>query len=255
MSVLVRSLLLWAGLGLAAWLGPARPIWAQPPADARLTYHARRALDQDETLGQFNIGVVVRDGVATLIGKLPNVNLVRRAENCVQQVPGLRGLRNELLVGPPAEPPPIRMPAAPAPPSPPRDETVSLFAPIPAPDAGDGPRGPALVLLAPLVGDSQTPTPQAQRPSALTSQGLLPVEPLRPFADSDLVTAVERLRWSDPRFQRVRVEVRQGRVFLSGAVVRAEDGMDLARLASHLPGVAGVVLQTREAALLPGRTP
>src|SRR5262245_38573942 len=248
MSALIRSLLLWAGL-VGAWLGLAHSILAQPPADALLTYQARRALDQDQVLGKFNIGVVVRDGVATLIGKLPNANLARKAENCVQQVPGLRGLRSELLIGPPADaPPPLRTQAAPVTPPTPRSESVSLFAPIPAPEAENGSPAPtAMALLAPRVGDSPTPTPEAQRPAALTSQGPLPVEPLWPVSDDDVLTTVERLRWSDPRFQRVRVEVRQGRVFLSGAVVRGEDGMDLARLAAPLPGGAGVVVQPRAA--------
>jgi hypothetical protein len=210
-------------------------------ADARLTFLVRRALLQDEELAPFNIGVQVHGGRATLIGRVPSPELASKAEAVARKVAGLSGLRNELLVGPPAEESVLRMPAAapPAmppskPPAAPPGHTVSLFAPIPdereeAPQAPAGPPRPRLAAL------------EALQP--------------RPVSDAALLKAIDRVRWSDPRFLRIQAEVRGGIVSLHGEVSRAADGMDFARLVARIPGVIDVILQTREVPLLPGRTP
>ncbi len=216
--------------------GPSRP----PPgpayasSDARLTFLVRRALEDDEVLAPFNIGVQVRQGFVTLLGRVPKAELIARAEATAQGVPDLRGVRCDLLVGPPTDrqPPP---PAAVAPATPPTAPPAAVVLLAPVEDSPEEPR-PAVMLSA-----------REREPAA--------VEPPRAASDATLLQAVERLRWSEPRFLGVRAEVRQGAVFLRGEVARAADGMDLARMVSRLPGVADVVVETREAAQLPGRTP
>jgi osmotically-inducible protein OsmY len=210
---------------MGAWFVP-QAVSAEPLSDATLTFQARRALANDDRLSAFNIGVRVRDGGATLVGRVPTAELVGSAEECLRKVHGLRGVRSELLVGTVTESPPLRMPveSAPAAPDP---EPVALLAPVLNSPADDRP--------------AVTLSGRTQEPAA--------------DADRALQEAVERLRWADPRFLRVKVEVRDGVVRLSGQVVRGQDGMDLARLASRLRGVKDVLLETREAPVFPGRTP
>src|SRR5437867_2453931 len=47
--------------------------------DARLCWLARRAFLQDEVLAPLNLGVRIRQGVATLWGSAPTEDVVRRA--------------------------------------------------------------------------------------------------------------------------------------------------------------------------------
>jgi osmotically-inducible protein OsmY len=255
----------WLG-GMALWLIGSVTM-AEPPhclptgpmsvsSDARLTFLARRALLDDETLTPFNVGVQVRDGIATLIGRVPSKDLVTRAESCVRLVQGLRDVRNELLVGPASEDAPLKVPkAAPAPAA--TGPAVSLLAPVPfAPTDHHPAATPSVLFSAPFVGhdeqllSSGKPPGQFAGISATTS-----MLPLRTVSDPDLRAAVEQVRWSEPRFLRIEVEVRDGTVSLRGQVLRGEDGMDLARQVARLPGVADVIIRTREAPLLPGHTP
>jgi hypothetical protein len=60
--------------------------------------NARQALRQDRELKAFNIGVQVRDGVATLWGPLPSDDAVRRALRVVAQVEGIGRVRSDLSV-------------------------------------------------------------------------------------------------------------------------------------------------------------
>lgn len=90
---------------LLAWL-----VCVNPPAsadasrDGRLTLQARQSLFADPDLAACNLGVVVRDGVATLVGLVPSAALVSRAVERVQRVQGLREVRSELTVSRTAEP-------------------------------------------------------------------------------------------------------------------------------------------------------
>ena len=94
----------WSSLAaaflLAAWWGPPTAQTADIPPETKLTYLARRLLDQDESLSSFNIGIVVRDGSATLIGRLPSQALVDKAEAVVRKLKGLSRVKNEIEVSP-----------------------------------------------------------------------------------------------------------------------------------------------------------
>jgi osmotically-inducible protein OsmY len=223
-------------------------------SDTRLTFLVRRALQDDQALALFNIGVQVREGIATLIGRVPSKVLVARAESCVRQVRGLSGVRNELLVGPPTEEAPLKVPAAaPAP----TGHAVSLLAPVPISPADDRPIAtPSMLLSAPFAGHDEQLLSSGKPQSRLAAiSATTTMQPIRTVSDPDLRAAVEQLRWSEPRFLRIEVEVRDGTVSLRGQVLRGEDGMDLARRVARLPGVADVILRTRESLTLPGRTP
>ena len=98
-----RRLALLAVLALMAPLVAAR---AEPPRlppagrsrlrDLELTVSARRALQQDPSLGPLHVGVLVVDGVATVWGPVPTAADVRRAVKALEAVPGIATVRSEL---------------------------------------------------------------------------------------------------------------------------------------------------------------
>jgi hypothetical protein len=227
---------------------------ASVSADTRLTFLVRRALLDDETLAPFNIGVQVREGTATLIGRVPTKDLSEKAETCARQVPGVRGVQSELLIGPATERSDLPHPV-PAPPFEPQ-RVVSLFAPVPISPDEDRLPATATGFLTPFSRHDDQPVlvhkPQGQLAGISAAA---PLEPLRAVPDSVLLAAVERLCSSETRFGRVQTEVHNGTITLRGPVERAEDGMDLARKVARFPGVTDVILRTRESPTLPGRTP
>jgi hypothetical protein len=96
--------------GLPALLAsPPAPQSSRPPAlvkeeatptfrDLELTLQARAALLKEGAFSALNVGVSVRQRVATLFGTLPSLELARRAEELIQQIPGLIEVRNDLQV-------------------------------------------------------------------------------------------------------------------------------------------------------------
>jgi osmotically-inducible protein OsmY len=203
--------------------------------DRMLTFQIRRHLDQDDKLKSFNIGVRVREGVVTLIGRLPTSELRLHAEQRVQAMPGVQSVHDELLVGREPEQPTLQIPLAVSLPTPPSSRPVALLAPE----------------IVEVVGQ-----PSGKVPTHLTAQ----VEPLDrrsplPESDESVRDAVNVVRWSEPRFLRIDLHIKDGLVTLSGYVPRGEDSRDLARMLSRVRGVTGVIIETREATPLPGRTP
>src|SRR4051794_23423697 len=99
-----RGLLFAGGLLLAgdlAWAsGPDPGLPVRPPGkffprlhDVRLTSHARRALLEDCQLAPLNLGVKVKDGVATLWGPVPSEKVAEEALERVKGVEGIAGVR------------------------------------------------------------------------------------------------------------------------------------------------------------------
>jgi hypothetical protein len=87
------------------------PNWVPAPAqpgdytflDLELSLRARRALREDAALNVPNLGVAVRNRVATLWGEAPSAELARLAENRLRQVLGLTSIRNEMRIKPGAD--------------------------------------------------------------------------------------------------------------------------------------------------------
>jgi hypothetical protein len=92
-------------------------------------------------------------------------------------------------------------------------------------------------VLPPPVTSARLPVP-AERESTPASQSS-PVA-AQPVSLS-LFEQIDRLRQRDRRFADIRIEVREGRVFLRGYVPRARDAWDFADQVGRLPGVIGVV--------------
>jgi hypothetical protein len=106
--------------------------------DVRQTVRARQVLLQDPALAPHNVGVVVRDRIATLWGPIPSAPLRQRAEQALRGLFELAEVRNHLEVSG-AEPelastgPPF-LPAR-LPPAPPRLAPRPVDPPRPAPPA------------------------------------------------------------------------------------------------------------------------
>lgn len=76
---------------------------AQMTADRELQERVLQSLDGLPAVTPASIGVLVRDGVVTLIGRVGTLQERWAAERAVQRVPGLRALADDLEVGRPQE--------------------------------------------------------------------------------------------------------------------------------------------------------
>jgi hypothetical protein len=238
------------------WL-PARPHGADAAAfDLQLLLRARQALEQDESLGAYGLGVSVRDRVATLWGQVPNEAVSERARERLRQVPGLSAVRAQVHVQPeksaadvarlwslkdrvplsePVESKPMRSQRAMAcsPWTPRRDALDYTGEDTPAPPRSVNSLASSTILNA---------IPPSAEP--LLPPLHVPAAPLaKTQAASDLDRAVQTLQQSDLRFRRVVWQVRGRVVTLRGTVSSWDDVYDLARLLSRLPGVERVVLE------------
>ena len=111
---------------VCAQAGEAKPVGPDNAAaseltlrDCRLTLNARRALREEAELASLNLGVSVRNGVATLWGSVTSADLAQQAVRKLRQVPGLSEVRDELSIVPPEELP-LRLPRG----QPPRAEPL-----------------------------------------------------------------------------------------------------------------------------------
>jgi hypothetical protein len=72
-----------------------------PSPDVQLTFKARAALREADGLSFLNLGVRLRQGVATLWGSVPSADLAQRAVETVRRVPGVTTVKSELAIVPP----------------------------------------------------------------------------------------------------------------------------------------------------------
>src|SRR5438874_2131150 len=92
--LLVGLLCIVCGAGVIA--PPPSPEAAE--RDLVLTIQARRALLHDPELELLNLGVCIRNRVATLWGPVPSAELSFKAEVCLRGLLELVEVRNDLLV-------------------------------------------------------------------------------------------------------------------------------------------------------------
>jgi hypothetical protein len=231
--------------------------------DDHLSLLARRALRRDEALARLNLGVRVRRGEATLWGTAPTEDVVKRALECLKQVPGLKDVRSELMVTehqslPPSERPiPGDAPPAAEARGPGSGTTVGMAKPaapvrlpgLAAPDEADRPpKAPPRPLV--TLG-SPTPRPEPAPVVTLGSPVPMPERPAPPAATpvanpvdegTDAAAAVQEAARRDPRFRRLRPVVQDGVVFILGEADSREDAVAFANVVSRLSGVKRVVL-------------
>lgn len=68
-------------------------------ADRELQERALSALDRESALRPAGIGVVVKHGIVTLLGQVEALCERWAAERAIRDVPGVRAVANELIVG------------------------------------------------------------------------------------------------------------------------------------------------------------
>ena len=249
-----RTLLLGTlgGMGLlgppSLAAAPAAQPAAAPPSlrDARLAMNARQALARDEQLARLNIGISVRQGVATIWGPVPSEAVARRAVERLREVKGLLEVRSQLYLKEDLEPAP-------------RPSGQPPLLPLEPPAVGAllGRRGdvapaPGETLRFPRDGADLRTTPygeeQPVRSPASVVSLLPPVSPAETDAARDgLSPAIEQLWRSDLRYRVIRPQVQGGVVYLHGMAARREEMLDLAERIARLAGVERVILKERSA--------
>lgn len=121
--------------------------------DIYQTMWARRMLLEDPVLAPFNLGVRVRNRIATLWGPVPNHELGLAAQRRLNSMIELVDVRNELYVElpDPRRDPPGYVPRAKIPPS---------------PNHSTGPGFPGSISISPNIDSKRTqPTPTASQPA------------------------------------------------------------------------------------------
>lgn len=206
--------------------------------DMQVTIYARKALSEDAALARLNLGVNVRDGIATVWGPVPSNDLSRKAVQKLEGVKGVLQVRSDLyLLGPRKE-----------------DEFPDLPFVFETPTQSESASpnfdsGTIQNLAATVYPGFPTETPAS---TLQASVSLLPpvamAQGAKPGAavvsqTRDLVTAaIERLRKADDRFRPITCEIKDGAVLLRPAQGRSEHVMAFAQAISQLPGVDRVVV-------------
>ncbi|MCC6418331.1 MAG: BON domain-containing protein [Gemmataceae bacterium] len=228
-----------AAAALAGVLLAAPAAWAEADAvrDLRCEVLAREVLGRDPALARFNIGIRVRNRIATLVGPIPSRDLAARAAAALQGMPELAAVHSELFVerledfplAPRAAPPHVltKVPAKRSPPP----EPVEWVPTVPRPSAEEKDLQP--------TGPARPATPISRNPQAVPREASNPAR--HPAAD--IGPAVQQLLREDERFRRIHARVEAGHVILSGTAYRWEDLHELSRAVARLPGVTGVTLQ------------
>lgn len=207
--------------------------------DCQRTLRARQALLQDEALTNFNLGVSVRSGVATLWGLVPTKPLADRAVARVRLVAGILDVRNEVHVVPPGDPLTDFL----ARPQPNRQRPSEFVLPAPRSPGALTSRPetkPATDASLPVMPSIAIPP----RPGTGTSQSTAVIgKPELGEPPQKLIVVVDRLRQRDARFRWIHPEVQGGIVRLRGAVHHRQDLFDFAQAVSRLPGVERVIVE------------
>jgi hypothetical protein len=230
---------------ILACLPPVRAADASPADDCRLTLYARQALLRDNTLEPLNLGVSVKQYVATVWGSAPTKQLADRALDTVRKVNGVANVVDRVTVDMPG----ATVPKASAPkllPSAPPERKPTPVSQTVMPTWQPARRETTAKPLPPK------PLPAAVRPTAtaplpgreVSLPKAIPVQPdagpVSSTGASPLVAPIERLCRSSVRYRYLRATVDGGVVRLHGSVVQGEDRFALAQAISQLSGVTRV---------------
>ncbi|WP_020475043.1 BON domain-containing protein [Zavarzinella formosa] len=222
---------------------------AERPKDTSLSRAAYTALQADEELADLNLGVrVEQGGVAVIWGPVPSKQLMMKAEKAIEGIRGVTAIVNQCeltsptdtfvkeveaaLKGKPAEP---ERPSAPVvlapPPSPMSVPEMSAPPPVAAPD-----RQTVSVMKpkADFITTGNSPAPAEPVARLLEPEAL-------PSTDADH-RAIERLRTSDRRYADLRMELRDGRIVITGQAADPATAWELARRIAPFAGSRDIVV-------------
>ena len=211
------------------------------PRDWLLTNQARRAIQKDEQLSPLNLGVTVKNKVATIWGTIPSTEMAKRAEETLKKINGIAAVISECrIVVPDLVPQAVADAVKKARNEGEAPETSAKVSPgstasriVAKPDEGLAPKP---------VGDPNEVVPGApllNRPPAVV---LLSPFTEEPPSNTRSVDSIEKVRLSESRFKGVVLEERDGVVKLHGIVPRMKDAWELADKLNALPGVKQVIL-------------
>ena len=228
------------GFAPSARAGQTRPD-ADRVRDITHTIEARRILMEEPELADLNIGVTVRNRVATLWGPVPSAENAFRAELCLRTMIELAEVRSELFVSDQLEDrrPPIKM-IRPAP----------LMLPDRLPPKLPMERGPVY------------PMPELQVPQELSEikpKAAAAIKVVRPDAspvpmlgesqpdnmtqaERALAAAVRTVLQGKTAYREVQFAVKDGRVYLKAAAINTDVLHEVARAVARLPNVEGVIV-------------
>lgn len=233
--------------------------------DCRLTLQARSALSRDAALEPLNLGVSVRNRVATLWGPIPTAKLAERSRAIVEKVPGIDRVVDQFVIEKPRDPLNQFLKTPHLPPPLPKPEDMLTDKPR-APSSltgrdekrpsGNGPVWyPAKRGIDPAT-EEAPPTKDAPlqpiAPIPVSPAATAPKPAVERAADIDVPKALDALLKTDQRWLRLRPEVKGRVVHLRGVVPGWDDLQRAAKSISNLPGVERVVLEDVRIAL-PGR--
>lgn len=225
----LRRLIVTAGIALAFTI----PAAAQAPStdeDAALNRAAYSALLKADDLADVNIGVrVFKDGTALLWGSARPADAAR-AEAVLRKVPGIARVVNT---------------CDPVPATDPLVEKVRAAFPTPAPAKSDAPKLPDPPVIVP---PPAAPVAAVSRPTTAEKRADEPAAVLLdPLAASGPVdyAAIERVRRSDPRYARLTLDLRDGRVVIAGGAADPKAAWDLARQITPLVGGRDVAVRSK----------
>ncbi|HYT88114.1 MAG TPA: BON domain-containing protein [Gemmataceae bacterium] len=213
--------------------------------DLRHTLLARQTLLDDSKLAPLDLGVRVRNRVVTLWGPVPSAELARRAVACLARLPEFVEVRNELCIESEGNlvhdvpPKPRLVPQPPRSPDGPRRAV---------PSAGVLTKTPVIPNVVQTLPGNPASSGKSSQPAPIWT----PVARPAPAAPASVVpmvaveTAIRQLQQGNERFRRIRVQVQDSKVTLSGIVYRWEDMHEFARAVGRIPGVTRVTLQNVE---------
>jgi osmotically-inducible protein OsmY len=238
----------WCGaLAVAGLLTLSEPVSARnSDAECRRASLAREALDGDAQFGALNLGVSVRNDVATVWGTVPSAAVAARAVACLARVPGISRVENQLTIESPADPL-VDFLKLPARPFVPKSLAEARAAAPTGPKSTRTAHGPVPVWRPerkPRLAESKTTALAAvtmpRIPLPVTRPTPTPLPSTR--ADDALARSVADLHRQHPQLRDIEPEVRARIVYLRGRVRAWDDLQALARQIALLPGVERVVL-------------
>ncbi len=194
--------------------------------DLELTTLIRQKLHEDADLAKLRVNVTVRQNIATLWGDVPSKEHRDLVIERVKEVRGVAEVRDDLRLIPKTEeaspffggPRPRFTP----------EELHRQEKKEPLPIQGSN--------NSVTLGPPEPTTPSEKAPPGATVQRQTPKGP---------VADIEALRQKDARYQGLRVEVRQGLVYVRGSVARQEDAEEFAKSLRQIPGVAAVIIEAQ----------
>ncbi|QVL32405.1 BON domain-containing protein [Telmatocola sphagniphila] len=222
------TILLLHAAPVSAWELPFR-LTDFSVTDWRLSHQAKRVLQDKPELAKLNIGVSVKDRVATVWGVVPDQALLNLIDTTLKSVPNIASVINECTVQAPADTTPNEIAAE-----------VRLRQKQKADaEASWGTPDPPKSISRPVSMQDSEDNRQAQKPSVTLGEPEIDqAESPAPIAPKN--NSLETLR-KEARALGLSIDFRRGEAVISGRVEKLSYAWDLAEKLAEIPEVERVV--------------